>query len=268
MAVRSRESDAEPPMPGLRYELWLATRHKITNLDSHRNHYETVSKELLVSFCQSAFWKEVIRELPNIDAEYAIANRFPLVTTYHPTIIPKPWSSFLDKSYRKNIAENPEFPNPPTGGWCLPPDWFSQIHDIIRTTIIVKYIDGVPLVLDKLQRIADVAGLKSDAQLEARETGYYGAHFNLKKECEISTMVWSKETRVVEFEIQITTQIKEVISRLLHTYYESQRLSGRKATLADISWNYQDDEFVATYLGHILHYVEGMIIDARNRRSS
>ena len=237
MATRSRASSrretTERPTLGVSYELWLADRHEVENLDRYRNHYDTVCKELLGSFEQSMFWQAVIRELPNIDGEYALANKFPLITTFDPAILAKPWLSFLEKSYRKNVAENPEFPNPPNEGWCLPPNWYSQIHDIVRTTIVVKYIDGVPLVLDRLKDVASATGFDCDAQLETRETGYYGAHFNVKKACEISTMAWSKDTRVIELEIQITTQIKDVISRLLHTYYESQRVTRRRATLSD-----------------------------------
>lgn len=79
-------------------------------------------------------------------------------------------------------------------------------------------------------------------------------------------MDWSKEIRPVRLEIQVTTQIKEVIKNLLHTYCESRRTTGVRPRLSDIAWNYREEEFAATYLGHILHYVEGMIIEVRDRR--
>jgi hypothetical protein len=170
------------------------------------------------------------------------------------------------ETYRKNVLENGKFPEAPADGWCLPPGWYSQIHDIVRTTIVVKYIDGVPLVLKRLGDIASATGLASSGNLETREDGYYGAHFNCHKECEIPTMDWSKETRLIDLEIQVTTQIKDVIKQLLHTYYEAHRMTGLPARLSDIAWNYREEEFVATYLGHILHYVEGMIIEVRDRR--
>ena len=31
-------------------------------------------------------------------------------------------------------------------------------------------------------------------------------------------------------------------------------------------WNYKGDEFTANYLGHILHYVEGMIMEIRDKQ--
>ena len=66
-------------------------------------------------------------------------------------------------------------------------------------------------------------------------------------------------------EIQITTQLQEVIRRLLHKYYERQR-SGRSTSDLKWQWDYKSDEFAANYLGHILHYVEGMIMDVRDKR--
>jgi hypothetical protein len=52
---------------------------------------------------------------------------------------------------------------------------------------------------------------------------------------------------------------------LLHKYYEERR---KKIGAEDVKWqwNYKTDEFVANYLGHILHYVEGMIMEIRDKQ--
>ncbi len=62
----------------------------------------------------------------------------------------------------------------------------------------------------------------------------------------------------------MTTQLQEVIRRLLHTYYEDKRQSKKEQT--KWQWNYNSDEFSANYLGHILHYVEGMIMEVREKQ--
>ena len=31
-------------------------------------------------------------------------------------------------------------------------------------------------------------------------------------------------------------------------------------------WDYKSDEFTANYLGHILHYVEGRIVELRDKQ--
>jgi hypothetical protein len=254
------------PSFGAPYELWLAREHSVTNLSTHRNHYDIVSQELARSFQISGFWRKVLAQLPNTDARYLIDHKYPLVATFTPEILIKPWASFLEKSYRINIARNPNFPSPPADGWCLPPSWHTRIHDIVRTTIVVRYLDGVPLVLDQLRDMAASEALVSAGELEARVDGYYGGHFNCHKPCEISALDWSKITDTFQLEIQVTTSIKDVIKTLLHRYYEATRLERGITDIRDISWKYDSEEFIAAYLGHILHYVEGMIIEVRDRK--
>jgi ppGpp synthetase/RelA/SpoT-type nucleotidyltranferase len=160
----------------------------------------------------------------------------------------------------------PAFPAPPEDGWLVPENWYTRVHDIIRTTIIVGYLDGVPLMLDFLRTRAIQHGLQFDGDLEARVDGYYGAHCSCTVECEISTLDWKKVQQRIVFEIQITTSMKDVIKRLLHSYYETRRLEIGPISIKELSWNYKSEEFIASYLGHILHYVEGMIIDVRDRK--
>jgi predicted NAD-dependent protein-ADP-ribosyltransferase YbiA (DUF1768 family) len=101
--------------------------------------------------------------------------------------------------------------------------------------------------------------------LEARPEGYYAAHFYARNEFEISKLDWDTERVSVSVEIQVTTQLQEVIKNLLHTYYEKRRLAAQDAP-ADWQWDYRTDECCTNDLGHILHYVEGMIVEIRERQ--
>ena len=47
--------------------------------------------------------------------------------------------------------------------------------------------------------------------------------------------------------------------------YEKKRIMDKKPKFK-WQWDYTSDEFAANYLGHILHYVEGMIIDIREKQ--
>jgi hypothetical protein len=125
--------------------------------------------------------------LRDVDAKYQVSNDYSLIPGAGPVLVAKPWRSFLYKTYRKNILGNPDFPNAPTGGWFLPPNWFGRIHDIVRTTIEVKYLDGVRLVLAALSELADQEGILCEAELEARVDGYYGAHFQCDFACQVRT---------------------------------------------------------------------------------
>jgi len=102
---------------------------------------------------------------------------------------------------------------------------------------------------------------------EAREEGYYAAHCYPRFEINIPTLSWVTEATSVEFEIQVTTQLQDVIRNLTHDYYELRR---SRKTIPDMKWqwDYKGPEFVPNYLGHILHYVEGMIMEVRMRGAS
>ena len=65
-------------------------------------------------------------------------------------------------------------------------------------------------------------------------------------------------------EIQVTTQIQEIIKTLLHKQYEEKR---KVNTPKDYKWQWdsKSPQFIPNYLGHIVHYVEGMIIEIRDK---
>jgi ppGpp synthetase/RelA/SpoT-type nucleotidyltranferase len=147
----------------------------------------------------------VLKEIKNIDKTYIIKYKYPLIRDQEPKLYVKSWEYFLNKTFRKNVLNNNKFPEEPEYGWCLPPDWYVQIHDIVRTTIIVKYIDGVPMLLERLRKLASVDYVESHGELISREDGYYGAHFGCCFDCVVSTIEWREKTNQPIFEIQIST---------------------------------------------------------------
>ena len=52
---------------------------------------------------------------------------------------------------------------------------------------------------------------------------------------------------------------------MLHRYYEENRVN---LSNDDIiwQWDYTKPEFTTNYLGHILHYLEGMIMEVRDKK--
>ncbi len=74
------------------YEAWLANEHSI-NLSVHHNHYDVVTMQLSESFRTSPFWAALLVALPNIDSQYLIDHKYPLLTSFRPDIFVKPWAS-------------------------------------------------------------------------------------------------------------------------------------------------------------------------------
>ncbi len=248
------------------YKGWLKECHSIELSDRSRIYYESVANKIRQDLQKSQIWIEIIDHLNDLDGEYLLRTGYALFPPGHqPELYIKPFESFLLKTFRKNILENKNWPNEPYGGWLLPTNWFTKVNDMIRTLFVVKYLDGVEFMIDKLQSLFKIHNLDCKAYLEAREEGYYAAHLYTRKEFEIPRVTWDTEKIIVPIELQITTQLQEVIRKLLHKYYKDKR----KKTKDDISkwqWNYKSDEFVANYLGHILHYVEGMIMEIREKQ--
>lgn len=128
---------------------------------------------------------------------------------------------------------------------------------------VVKYIDGVEYMINDLEKYCEKFGLSHKVRFEAREEGYYAAHLYTRQKFEVPNVQWDTEIVNVSIEIQVTTQLQDVIRRLLHRYYEDSRKKMERDE--KWQWNYKSDEFAANYLGHILHYVEGMIIEIRDK---
>jgi ppGpp synthetase/RelA/SpoT-type nucleotidyltranferase len=182
-----------------------------------------------------------------------------------PELKTKPFDSFLNKTFRKNVVNNIKWPEPPDGGWILPNNWFQHINDMVRTYLVVKYLDGVNFLVSNLEELCYETECPCKVDYEAKQEGYYAAHVYVSFTCDIPRPDWDTKKEAILFEIQITTQLQEVIRRLLHKYYERRRAEVSKADIT-WQWDYKSEEFAANYLGHILHYVEGMIMDVRDKK--
>ena len=250
------------------YKTWMA-KNSITSFDARvETHYQSVVNAIHPAVVGSEFWLELSESLVGFDQEYTLKTKYPLMLgNSPPELYKKPYASFLDKSYRKNVLQNRNWPKPPRKGWMIPEDWFDRVGDLVRTTLVVKYLDGVDFLVDKLAAIANKHGLPHRSYFESRDEGYYAAHFYVDFQLGIPNMKWESTERNISVEIQVTTQLQEVIRKLLHSYYEDRRSVPQNRSARKWQWNYRSEEFGANYLGHILHYLEGMIVEIREKRN-
>lgn len=245
---------------------WLKTNFNIVIDDKYRFYYETVTQKMRNDFEASYFWSKLNSDLIEINDKYLVNKGVHLlIPSNKPKIFIKSLDSVLIKAYRKNILNNTNFPDTPEGGWVLPSNWFSNINDILRTTLTVKYLDGVPFLIEELSLIAKECGLIFDSSFEAREEGYYAAHSGVIQSFSIPNEIFTPMSIELNIEIQVTTQIQEIIKTLLHKHYEQKR-KVEKPKDYKWQWDYKCPEFIPNYLGHIVHYVEGMIIEIRDKK--
>jgi len=248
------------------YKNWLIEEFEAEILDKTQTYYNSVTNKIEQNFKESNLWTQLIQELNEYNDEYLITTGYQLLSSdSKPKLVIKPFDSFILKTFRKNILENENWPSEPKDGWILPNNWFSKINDITRTLLIVKYLDGVEYMTNKVKSLCEQNNTKCNITLEAREEGYYAAHIYVKQEFEIPKIDWDTKKINAKVEIQITTQLQEVIRKLLHKYYEDRRKKIKGQEDIKWQWDYKSDEFATNYLGHILHYIEGMIMDIREK---
>ena len=238
-----------------------------------RKLYSDVSSLVKGQFDHSNEFMFLIHELHNYESEYRRKYGYDLLMGKPEDIklVDKTWEMFISKVWRKNVVLNSNWNNEdwdpekckPSGGWITPSNWYEKIHDIVRTKIIVKYFDGVELLLNKMCDHFSSCGFKIDPDWEAREEGYYAAHLNVIRNYEIPAGLTVSKMKI-SVEIQVTTQIKDVIGELTHKFYERRRESLVKPDIK-WQWNYSSDEFSPNYIGHMLHYIEGELMQIRNR---
>jgi hypothetical protein len=257
------------------YMEWLNKRFGV-NIDQRtKNHYILATGDLKTNVAKSEIWQHIIKNWNNYNDTYYKEHNYKLFVYPEPPIIDdKKYDSFFDKTYRKNVLQNPNWnknepENEPEGGWILPRNWFSKINDVIRTTIVVKYLDGIDFIITEIMKICETKGIHDiKPEYKASEEGYYAVHIYIPFEYNIPDFKLESKTRRIYFEIQITTQLQEVMKRLLHNYYEKRRLrdiEDLKIINENWQWHPENEEFAPSYLGHILHYVEGMIMEIRDK---
>jgi len=266
----------EKPKNTRQYILWW-NKYFDTKINlAVRKLYDDVSTHVKYQFEHSDEYKELIHQLHNYEAEYRHRYGYNLLMKKPEEIEIKikDWQWFISKVWRKNVVQNINWNTEkwdkekcqPNGGWTTPDNWFEKIHDIVRTRIVAKYFDGVELLLDKMHHHFEDCGCQCAPDWEAREEGYYAAHLNVTHDYEIPVGLVTQKKKIC-VEIQITTQMKDVVTSLTHKYYERKRESLEPPD-KKWQWDYESDEFSPNYIGHILHYIEGTVMQIRDREQA
>jgi len=249
------------------YKKWLKDEHSFDIDSKIETHYTSIANKIIIDFEKSDTWQNLLKRMNEMNNEYLAKTGYQLFTAgFEPKLVTKSFDSFFEKSFRKNIVYNKRFPKEPySTGWITPNNWIENTNDILRTYFVVKYLDGVEFLAEKASKIFKDFNLNCSNSFEARDEGYYAAHLYIDYEFEIPQINWDTEKKKISIELQITTQLQEVIGKLTHQFYEGRRIKLDKDD-KKWQWKYESEEFTANYLGHILHYVEGMIMDVRNKQ--
>jgi hypothetical protein len=262
------------------YGIWLRDEHDEELTAITERDYRRTSEHLRSHFERSPFWTEVSSSLLTVNERYRLQTQgydllgLPHTQTlaeepFRPRIALKSYESFLLKTLRLNLINSASRRRSKPGNAILPSNWFNRINDVTRTTLYVKYLDGVPYLAEHIRNIASAHDLSTELTFQARDEGHYAAHLYVTDKVSLPTSRARSALVTAQLEVQISTQLKEVIGRLTHKHYENRRRRNpRGNSNAKWQWDYSSPEFSPNYLGHIVHYLEGVIVSLRNELST
>ena len=135
-----------------------------------------------------------------------------------------------------------------------------KLNDLIRTRIVCRYMDGVPYILNNLESISKRLKIQTTNKLDPGSEEYFAYHFRFKNSFEVPG---TKKKITLPCEIQIATELGTRIWEETHLLYELER----EGYLPDTQWKWDknDARFLGKQLGHLLHTIDGLILDAQNR---
>lgn len=190
----------------------------------------------------------------------------------------KPFTSAVDKSFRHNCLWNRKFPKAPIARrigapsvWATPDNWLSVFDDIVRTSMVCKFIDGPGWLAERLHQCARTQhGLEASFSSRQLDSGYYAYHLYVDFPMKLmkSPKLGGTEDVAVTVEIQFTTQLQEALRAITHEQYAERRLTAEDGlNRHSWKWDYTAEEFRAGYLAHTLHLLEGIIAELRDQQT-
>lgn len=249
----------------LEYKNWV--KHHL-NIDfdneSSRNLYTTNLNTAQMAVAEHEFFRNLDHNLESWAKSYETkTGSLLLMGEAALNLKQKTYDSAVDKSFRVNVLLNERFPNAPKNGWITPANLYSDFNDELRGTLVCRFIDGPKYVATKLRGYAKSLELKGIYYSQEREDGYYAYHFYVFVPVKFLDESFKAFDAHIPVEIQITTQLQDVLRSLAHRFYEMNRLKLSKAT-SKWKWDYGSNRFKVGYLSHTLHLLESIILESRN----
>lgn len=209
------------------------------------------------------FYKELSAQLAKWAEEYKAQTGSDLfMENSRLNLIEKSYDSAINKSFRVNVISNECYPDPPKRGWATPENLPDYINDSVRGSLVCKFIDGPSYVSAQLAEYADALGLKNRQYSQEKDEGYYAYHFYAGFSVNLFDATGRTRVADVDMEIQVTTQLQDVLRSLTHRFYEERRLQP-EGDRSKWKWDYTSNRFRVGYLSHALHLLEAVIVESR-----
>jgi ppGpp synthetase/RelA/SpoT-type nucleotidyltranferase len=218
----------------------------------------------------SESWSKFVDAVKMISDKYKFDTGYKLFSSdiFIPDLTIKPFNSVIEKTYRINILNNKKFPMPPfvdllnAQEWVTEDNIYRALNDIIRGRMVCRYMDGPEYFCSELNNILSKSTIVDHHSMET-DLGYYSWHFGIRFDREIMKPNGEIKPEAIRVEVQISTQLQEILSDLTHSFYENKRLAGQSDPLW--KWRPAEPKFQGVYFGHALHMIEGMLVQLKNQ---
>lgn len=247
---------------------WAAERDG-SDLDAWERLYRQRTAEMLAAANTDAVWTEFVSSLDNLDAQSEIESGHRLLMPEHsPRLQVKPFTSALNKAFRIDCLHNGLWPELPaergTNAWFRPGNAHEILNDLVRTSVYCRFLDGATDLADRLQKIGEVHDRNVTVDLRADENGYYAVHAGIPINAIVTSQRWNAEEIEFRLEVQFATMTQWVLRTLSHDLYERRRTKPAPNN-EGWKWSPSSETFKTNYLGHLLHYADGMMVELRDR---
>lgn len=266
----------QPPKPAneKEYRTWATDVLKINFDEKLKNVTETNLGSALNAVQQSETYTSIPEVLEAAAEEYE--GRHPGVRFFahggELALLTKSFDSMVEKSFRHNVVWNKEWADKPantrvagaklTPDWTVPSNWYSRFDDLVRGTVVLRYVDGPAFLAERLRKALEAKGVRVAVEPRALDDGYYAYHVYFLVPVTLMTENWEKFTTSLWVEVQLTTQLQEAARSLSHKFYESRRV--RPDDGKAWKWNHSTDRFKAAYISHSLHLIDALIVELRD----
>lgn len=218
-----------------------------TIIESNVNQW---AKELTVS----SFWSQTGRDLDKWRTEYHAATGSTLLSQARlPDFVPKSKDSIANKLQRKYPRD--KLKDAFTGKYPIP-----NIGDMVRVRLTCSYLDGVEFLANKLMELAKSMDVNAAHEKQGKIEGYYAQHINISQDVMLKVAGVSAVVRI-ECEIQIATDMSTKMWDTSHGLYE--HIRGQPSEAESWQWKHSDPRFISNQLGHLVHLVDGLLIQLR-----
>jgi hypothetical protein len=203
------------------------------------------------------FWSEAKKRLDSWRIEYRSKSMDALLARLAglPPFGYKEWTS-CERKLRMKCCRDGSFV-PVSDGYPQIP----QIHDLVRTRIVCKYIDGVEYLAEQIVELAKKFALQPNRERQGRLTGYFAQHVNFTYDVFYREGGVPTPTKVL-CEIQLATELSTRMWDDTHFLYEEARQQSEESH--EWQWKPEDPRFIGYQLGHVMHLADGLLANIRD----